>query len=94
VRVATFLLGLGLLGGGGALLGEQAWLSVKASLAERLIEHAFAAHLEDGGVHRPWRWADTHPIARLEVPRLGVERIVLAGASGSSSRCCVIGWGR
>jgi sortase A len=69
---------------GGALLGQQAWLSVKAALAERLIERAFDAHLDDGRVHLPWRWADTWPVARLEVPRLGVRRVVLAGASGST----------
>jgi len=32
---------------------------------------------------RPWPWADTWPVARLEVPRLGVRRIVLAGATGA-----------
>lgn len=69
---------------GSALLGEQGWLAFKAAVAERLIERAFSAHLTDGEVHRPWSWADTHPVGRLSVPRLGVERIVLAGAAGSS----------
>jgi sortase A len=49
-----------------------------------LIDRAYQAHLEDGRVHRPWDWADTHPLARLEVPRLNVRRIVLAGATGGS----------
>ena len=40
-------------------------------------------HLADGEAHPPWRWADTSPIARLEVPRLGVRRVVLAGATGA-----------
>lgn len=69
---------------GGLLLGEQAWLACKAAVAERLIDRAFEAHLRDGGRHLPWSWADTHPIGRLEVPRLGVRRTVLSGASGSS----------
>jgi sortase A len=84
MRLAGTLLALGLLGGGGALLGEQSWLATKALLASRLIDRALAAHLEDGEIHRPWSWADTHPIARLEVPRLGVRRTILAGASGPS----------
>lgn len=69
---------------GAGLLGERAWLEAKACLAGRLIERAFAAHLRDGGFHRPWSWADTWPVARLEVPRLGVRRVVLEGASGST----------
>ena len=31
---------------------------------------------------KPWPWADTWPVARLSVPRLGERWIVLAGASG------------
>jgi sortase A len=81
---AIALAGCALLVTGGALLGQQAWLWGKAALAERLIERAFDAHLDDGRVHLPWRWADTWPVARLEVPRLGVRRIVLTGASGST----------
>jgi sortase A len=69
---------------GGMLLGQQAWLAAKARLAEHLIDQAFASHLLDGKAHRPWSWADTHPVGRLEIPRLGVRRTVLAGASGSS----------
>jgi sortase A len=69
---------------GGLLLAEQVWLTAKARLAEHLIDEAFAAHLRDGKRHRPWSWADTHPVGRLEVPRLAVRRTVLAGASGSS----------
>ena len=69
---------------GGGLLAEQAWLTAKAQLAEVLIRRAFAAHLRDGAPHRPWNWADMHPVAQLEVPRLGVLRTVLSGASGSS----------
>jgi sortase A len=73
-----------LIASGGVLLGGEAWLSGKAALARVLIDRAFAAHLADGAPHRPWSWADTYPIAHLQVPRLGVGRTVLAGASGSS----------
>ncbi len=66
------------------LSAEGLWLRAKAHLAEVLIARAFDAHLVDGRPHRPWGWADHHPIARLEVPRLGVTRHVLTGASGNS----------
>ena len=69
---------------GGSLLAEQGWLTGKAALARLLIDRAYRAHLSDGEAHPPWRWADTWPIARLEVPRLGLRRTVLAGASGAS----------
>ncbi len=69
---------------GGGLLAEQAWLTAKARVAQTLIRRAFATHLRDGNPHRPWSWADMHPVAQLEVPRLGLRRTVLAGASGSS----------
>ena len=53
-------------------------------LADRLIAAAFSAHVRDGGSHPPWGWADVHPVGSLEIPRLGVQRYVLSGASGSS----------
>lgn len=77
-------IGLVLLGTGSALLAERGYLALKAVVARRLIDRAFEAHLRDGGPHPPWSWADMHPIARLEVERLGVRRVVLSGASGSS----------
>ena len=36
----------------------------------------------DGEPVKPWPHADTWPVARLEVPHLGIDQIVLAGASG------------
>jgi sortase A len=33
---------------------------------------------------KPWAWADTWPVARIEVPRLGRSAIVLAGSSGQA----------
>jgi sortase A len=69
---------------GGGLLGRRGYLEAKGLLARALIERAFAAHLRDGAPHRPWAWADTYPIAVLEVDRLHVRCPVLAGASGTS----------
>ena len=84
-RRGAFLAGaLLLLGAAGALLGRDGYLRLKALVAHRLIDRAFAEYLEDGRPHRPWGWADTYPIARLELERLRVKRSVLAGSSGTS----------
>jgi len=84
-RGRLILLGsLLLIGVGGLLLGRHGYLAAKAVVADRLIDRAFLAHLADGRIHRPWGWADMHPIAVLEVGRLGVRRTVLRGASGES----------
>jgi sortase A len=84
MRRVLWLSAIGLLVAGLLLLGGQGYLKVKAVAAGVLIDRAFASHLEDGRPHKPWPWADTHPIARLEVPRHDVRRLVLSGASGSS----------
>jgi sortase A len=83
-RRLLLLVSLAPLAGGAALLAQQGWLAAKAQVAGMLIERAFVAHLEDKRPHPPWDWADMHPIARLEVPRLGIRRTVLSGCSGSS----------
>ena len=69
---------------GASLLSEQTYLGIKAVVAEFLIRRAWGVELEDGRPHRPWPWADMHPVAQLEVPRIGVRRTILAGASGST----------
>jgi len=68
--------------GAGGLLGQSAWIEAKAWLAQSLIERAWRHSLDEARPVRPWRWADTWPVARLTVPRLGLERMVLAGVSG------------
>ncbi|MGH0037512.1 MAG: class GN sortase [Myxococcota bacterium] len=67
-----------------ALLARGAWIPAKAAAAQWLLGHAWERALAGEPRPRPWPWADTWPVARLEVPRLGVDLIVLAGASGSS----------
>lgn len=75
---SVLLAGVGL-----TLLAGQFYIKAKAALAGVLIDRAFVAHLRDGRPHRPWPWADTYPVASLEVPRTGVRRVVLAGATGN-----------
>jgi sortase A len=64
--------------------GQGAWIQVKAWLAQVLIRQAWSRTLDGEAQAKPWPWADTWPVARLSVPRLGVERYVLAGAHGAT----------
>ncbi|HEY2137914.1 MAG TPA: class GN sortase [Xanthobacteraceae bacterium] len=66
---------------GAILLGQGAWIHAKALLAQALLESAFAATVATGQSVKPWSWADTWPIARIEVPRLHQSAIVLEGSS-------------
>lgn len=61
---------------------DAGYIHAKAALAQVLLSQAWEATRSDGGAHRPWPWADSHPVARLRMPRLGVNQIVLAGDSG------------
>ena len=63
--------------------GRGAWIQAKAWLAHALIAHAWSQTQEGTAAVKPWRWADTWPVARLSVPRLDVDRYVLAGADGA-----------
>lgn len=63
------------------LTGRAAYLHAKAELAGILIRRAWEQSVQTGHLHVPWSWADTHPIARLRIPRLGYDEIVLEGAT-------------
>jgi len=77
IGAAALLAGVGLW-----QLGQGAWIYVKARLAQRLLQRAWARTLRGEPEARPWPWADTWPVARLQVPAHGVDLIVLAGVSG------------
>jgi sortase A len=65
-------------------IGSASYIHAKAILAQVLLETAWDKTVHGQQEVKPWPWADTWPISRLDVPGLGVDRIVLAGASGSS----------
>ncbi|HJQ97520.1 MAG TPA: class D sortase [Candidatus Polarisedimenticolaceae bacterium] len=83
-RRGALLLGTALLLPGAALLARAGYVRAKGAVGVILIDRALTATLADGVERRPWSWADMQPIARLRVPRLGVERAVLSNASGSA----------
>jgi len=69
---------------GGFLLADSGWIYAKAELAQELIEDAWSQTLETGAVVKPWPWADTWPVARLEAASHDVDLYVLQGTHGSS----------
>ena len=59
-----------------------AWIPLKAELAQWLLRDAWAAARAGAVAPKPWPWADTFPVARIEMARLDVNQIVLAGDDG------------
>ncbi|WP_315778491.1 MULTISPECIES: class GN sortase [unclassified Bradyrhizobium] len=67
-----------------ALFGHGALIHAKAIVAQVLLDRAFTRTIATGHPVKPWSWADTVPVARIEVKRLGVSTIALAGSSGQA----------
>ncbi|HEX7853454.1 MAG TPA: class GN sortase [Sphingobium sp.] len=83
-RAVTRVLLLAVCAFGLVLMAKGAVIPVKAGLAQILLERAFDASRVAGRPLRPWPWADTAPVARIGIARLGVERVVLSGGSGQA----------
>lgn len=77
--VASLLLVLG-----SWLMGQGAWIHAKAVAAQWLLQDAWHETLTTQRLVKPWPWADTWPVGRLIVPRLSINQIILADASGES----------
>ena len=65
-------------------VGGAVWIHGKALVAQMLLERGWNARLagQDENAAKLWPWADTAPIGRLHVPRLKINQVILAGASG------------
>jgi sortase A len=81
--LATLLLAALCLGGV-ARIAAGAIVPIKAVAAQLLLERAFDRSLLLHRPQKPWPWADMTPVARIRVPRLGVDRIVLSTGSGQA----------
>lgn len=66
-------------------LGSGGWIHLKAELAQVLIARAWAEPFS-GQLNpaKPWPWADTYPIARIQIPERDVDQYVLAGQQGNA----------
>jgi len=80
VKVLRFFAAM-LLIAGGALTCRAGYMHAKAELAGVLIRRAWERSLQSGKAEAPWPSADLRPIARLQIPRLGYDEIVLEGAT-------------
>jgi sortase A len=83
-KIPRFILPLLLATIGLVLFGQGAYIHAKALVAQVLLERAFEATLATGAATKPWSWADTWPVARIEVKRINARAIVLAGSSGQA----------
>ena len=66
------------------LFAQGAYIHAKALVAQVLLERAFEKTIATGHETKPWSWADTWPVARIEVKRLHAGVIALAGSSGQA----------
>lgn len=85
-----------LLAMGVVFVTQGGYMQAKAHFAQFLIQQAWQKTLEDNKPHKPWSWADTYPVAKLEFlsrdltenrqqlsePNQGDSLYVLSGASG------------
>lgn len=78
LRITVFVL----LASGSFLMADGCWIRTKAVLAQFLLQHAWEQTLTSGEPTKAWPWADTWPVARLQVEHLGVDLIVLEGENG------------
>ena len=77
VMLTVFFLAVGLW-----QTGEGSWMYAKARLAQMLLQRAWSRTLTGEQLVKPWPWADTYPVAKLTVPSLQIDLIVLNGAYG------------
>lgn len=80
----TWVMASLLLAFGSWLIGQGAWIHIKAMTAQYLLHHAWQQTLTSRQLVKPWPWSDTWPVGRLHVPRLSIDQIILAGTSGQS----------
>ena len=70
------------MGVGLGLLAHGLFIPAKAALAQILLAEAWERTVETGVPAKPWPWADTQAVGRLEVG--GKRFVVLGGASGEA----------
>jgi sortase A len=65
------------------LTWSGSWIQIKAAVAQVLLKHSWQQTLSNGGIRKPWPWADHWSVARLIVPSKEIDQIVLSGESGN-----------
>lgn len=70
--------------GGAVLLAQGFYMDAKAIVAQGLIAHSWQQGTAGSPPPKPWWWADTKAIAKLEVARLNKQVYVMQDDSGES----------
>ncbi|WP_455220231.1 class GN sortase [Kaarinaea lacus] len=80
-RLSIFIIAISVIVGGWQF-GQGTYIYAKAKFAQYLLASAWEESKQTQQPVKPWPWADTWPVARLQVPKHNVDLIVLAGDSG------------
>ena len=69
---------------GTIILLQGLYIPAKALLAQSLLNHAWLQTKQGKVAAKPWPWADTYPLAKLMIPKLNKDFIVLKGSTGAT----------
>lgn len=69
---------------GFALVAKASYIHIKAGVAQLLISSAWEARAKNQLPAKPWPWADTWPVAKIEIDALGVTQYIMSDVSGQS----------
>lgn len=65
--------------------GHGLYIYAKAEAAQWLMARAWSQTLENGGMPtKAWSWADTWPVAYMEVPKQNIRLYILSNSSGEA----------
>ncbi len=84
IRIQKHIFVKALFLGGVTLLTQGLYMDVKAMVAQGLIANSWLQRTAGSPPPKPWWWADTKAIAKLEVERLGEKVFVMQDDSGES----------
>ncbi len=65
-------------------ISDSLLIHTKAVLAQYLIANAWQQTIDTGDIVKPWPWADTWPVNRLQVEDYNIDLYVLEGLQGSA----------
>lgn len=69
--------------GTGCLI-SAAYIPSKALLAQYLLNKSWEKSRAEKTLVRPWPWADTYPVARIKIPGMDMDVVVLSGSNGET----------
>tara|TARA_R110002096_G_scaffold102783_6_gene226952 strand:+ start:395 stop:970 length:576 start_codon:yes stop_codon:yes gene_type:complete len=78
------LAAIAVLTAGAGMFGQGAFMAAKAEAAQILLAQSWERARAGEDAPRPWPWADTWAVARIEAPRIRRSAIVLAEAGGEA----------